>query len=108
MNTLGGTLSESDRTSKKKYKKLVKRLTSHRDSNKSDLDLSNEDSFCDDTSQSDVSAEDEDLKNYVKDFRKKVNAMLIQVQDKFLSSETNRGFKLPKRQDYETDSERSI
>ena len=32
----------------------------------------------------------------------------MKVQDKFLASETNRGFKLPKRQSYETDSERSI
>lgn len=63
----------SDRTSKKRYKRLVKRLTSHRDSSKSDLDLSNDNSFYDgDSSQSDVPADDEDLRNYVKDFRKKV------------------------------------
>lgn len=68
----GGTLSESDKTSKKKYKKLVKRLTSHRESSRSNLDISNDDSFYDDSSQSEVSAEDEELKNYVKDFRKKV------------------------------------
>lgn len=75
MNTLtAGTLSESDRNSKKKYKRLVKRLTSNRDSSqRSGIDLSNDDSLCDeDSSQSEVSAEDEDLKNYVKDFRKKV------------------------------------
>ena len=75
MNTQtgGGTLSESDRTSKKKYKRLVKRLTSQRDSSHSELDLSNDNSFYDgDSSQSDVPADDEDLKNYVKDFRKKV------------------------------------
>jgi hypothetical protein len=49
-------------------------LTSHRDSSKSDLDLSNDNSFYDgDSSQSDVPADDEDLRNYVKDFRKKVD-----------------------------------
>lgn len=74
MNTItAGTLSESDRTSKKRYKKLVKRLTSNRDSSHSNIDASDDDSFYDDDSQqSDISAEDEDLKNYVKDFRKKV------------------------------------
>ena len=74
MNTItAGALSESDRTSKKRYKKLVKRLTSNRDSSHSNIDVSDDDSFYDDDSQqSDISAEDEDLKNYVKDFRKKV------------------------------------
>lgn len=74
-NQTGGTFSESDRTSKKKYKRLVKRLTSHKDSSNSDLDLSNDNSFYDDgSSQSEMPAEDEDLKNYVKDFRRKVDS----------------------------------
>lgn len=69
-------MSESDRTSKKKYKRLVKRLTSQLESSKSDLDLSNDNSFYDgDSSKSDLPDDDEDLKNYVKDFRKKVNAV---------------------------------
>jgi hypothetical protein len=67
------TLTESDRSSKKRYKRLVKRLTNKRLSSKSDLDLSSEDSFYDeDSSRSEKPADDADLKNYVRDFRKKV------------------------------------
>lgn len=109
MNTYtAGTLSESDRTSKKKYKRLVKRLTSQLDSSKSDLDLSNDNSFYDgDSSQSDLPDDDEDLKNYVKDFRKKV-LVFHQVQDKYNASVTNREYKFPKQKSFQSDSEQSI
>ena len=109
MNTVtGGTLSESDHTSKKRYKKLVKRLTSNRDSSHSQLGLSDEESFYDeDSQQSEISAEDEDLKNYVKDFRKKVLAR-DQVQEKFNQSEANRHYAFPRRRDAPSDSEQSI
>lgn len=98
----------SDRTSKKKYRRLVKRLTSQRGSSHSDLDLSNDDSFYDgQSSQSEVPADDEDLKNYVKDFRKKVGK-IDQVQEKFQTSETNRNYKFPRIHEFESDSEGSI
>ena len=98
----------SPQSSKKRYKKLVKRLTSNRDSSHSQLGLSDEESFYDeDSQQSEISAEDEDLKNYVKDFRKKVLAR-DQVQEKFNQSEANRHYAFPRRRDAPSDSEQSI
>jgi len=100
---IAATLSESDRNSKKKYKKLVKKLTSSRGSSRSNLDLSDDDSFYEENSSaSKISAEDEDLQKYVKDFRKK-------VQEKFNGSETNRNYKFPRlKSRLESDSEQSI
>jgi|SRR3990167_434389 len=65
--------SVSDQHSKKKYKKLIKRLMSQRDSSKSGLDLSADESlYAESGSEMEVPAEDEELKEYVRDFRKKV------------------------------------
>ena len=69
--------SDSDKKSKRKYKRLVKRLTSNKDSlsgSHSSISGNSDESFYDGESddESRASNEDEDLKNYVKDFRKKV------------------------------------
>jgi DNA polymerase I-like protein with 3'-5' exonuclease and polymerase domains len=77
--------SVSDQHSKKKYKKLIKRLMSQRDSSKSGLDLSADESlYAESGSEIEVPAEDEELKEYVRDFRKKVSGLLSRCMKNLL------------------------